>query len=965
MFHNMITRARDVWYSSSECTVSEIIDYMHTNNKLRDAQEEAIKTYLYLKIACNNKPLWELFSEGFFNTLNIDELEVSASVRKKFASIPGAQALFEYATLKNDCGEIFSEKLTTEIKISHDEIDYQKVFKDIFYNVSYPDYIFSLPMGAGKTFLMAAFIYLDLYFALNEPDNPVFAHNFIIFAPSGLKSSVVPSLKTIQRFDPTWVLPEPSASKIKKLIKFEILDQSKSEQKSNRTKNPNAQKISNYQPLDDLIGLVAVTNAEKVILDRIELSRNGQSTVLEMSNDEKDRRANELRNLIGKIPKLSIFIDEVHHASTDEIKLRAIVNKWSKNDSIISSVIGFSGTPYLQGANPVSITEKFAVKNIEISNVVYYYPLIKGIDNFLKRPKVMISNEHDSIEIITRGINDFLKQYKDKNYQGGLGAKLAIYCGKGSYGSAIDYLEEVVYPQVASLVSEHGMNPNETILKFHQGNKTHPISSESKLYFESLDKTFSKVRIILLVHIGKEGWDCRSLTGVILSQKGACPTNMVLQTSCRCLRQVEKGAHETALIWLNEANAKTLNSQLEQQQHISIKEFQDGMVRNTAEIERYSRIEQLKLPKVDFYQLKINYCNVVIDKGSNPAEKIENSITEECQNTVVIKEQTFENRVYSSLNSQNAIPTKPADYNIWLYSISKESFGKITVPQLHNYENILRKIFLEVTINVDGGLWFSSAYHLPIINANIRKAFYEKRELMTKEEIIPENADLLKIENLASPVFTDMPCDYYPNQSEVKKILKSDRGELTLDKKTIDAIKMLEEIGQKQKAKEIENECKVDQNSERTFHYLPYKTDSKFEQKFLQEILAVAEGKKLGIEVYYNGDSYLTDFRIKCYRGETGKWRYVGMYTPDFLIIKRKDGRIFKAIIVETKGFYLANDEKFRARKKFVESEFIKQNNERYGYNRFEFLYLQDDLPEDKRIVKTIEAIRTFFREEY
>lgn len=26
-------------------------------------------------------------------------------------------------------------------------------------------------MGAGKTFLMSAFIYLDLYFAMNEPYN--------------------------------------------------------------------------------------------------------------------------------------------------------------------------------------------------------------------------------------------------------------------------------------------------------------------------------------------------------------------------------------------------------------------------------------------------------------------------------------------------------------------------------------------------------------------------------------------------------------------------------------------------------------------------------------------------------------------------------------------------------------------------------------------------------------------------
>lgn len=89
---------------------------------------------------------------------------------------------------------------------------------------------------------MAVFIYLDLYFAWNEPLNLSFAHNFIIFVPSWLKSSVVPSL--------------------------------------------------------------SITS-------------------------------------IGKLPPLSIFIDEVHHAVKDEIKLRAVVNKWAKNNTI-NSVIGFS-----------------------------------------------------------------------------------------------------------------------------------------------------------------------------------------------------------------------------------------------------------------------------------------------------------------------------------------------------------------------------------------------------------------------------------------------------------------------------------------------------------------------------------------------------------------------------------------------------------------------------------------------
>ena len=124
-------------------------------------------------------------------------------------------------------------------------------------------------MGAGKTYLMAAFIYLDLYFAMNEPNNKAFAHNYIIFAPSGLKSSVVPSLKTIQRFNPAWIIPEPAASEIKRIISFEVLDQNKTAKKSTKTNNPNVQKIANHQPLSELFGLVAVTNAEKVILDRI------------------------------------------------------------------------------------------------------------------------------------------------------------------------------------------------------------------------------------------------------------------------------------------------------------------------------------------------------------------------------------------------------------------------------------------------------------------------------------------------------------------------------------------------------------------------------------------------------------------------------------------------------------------------------------------------------------------------
>lgn len=246
--------------------------------------------------------------------------------------------------------------------------------------------------------------------------------------------------------------------------------------------------------------------------------------MFEESDDEKDRQANELRNLIGKLPSLSIFIDEVHHAVSDEIKLRAVVSKWAANHTV-NSVIGFSGTPYLEKSEKIKVTDNLSVGTSEITNIVYYYPLIDGVGNFLKRPIVKIAEIADSSRIIENGVRLFFDTYQSTVYDGGLSAKLGIYCG------TIEKLEEVVYPLVARIIAEYGIT-GDTILKFHKGNKQYPQPADSQMQFDILDKSISKIRVVLLVQIGKEGWDCKSLTGIILSQEGDCPKNMVLQTSC-------------------------------------------------------------------------------------------------------------------------------------------------------------------------------------------------------------------------------------------------------------------------------------------------------------------------------------------------------------------------------------------------------------------------------------------------
>lgn len=232
----------------------------------------------------------------------------------------------------------------------------------------------------------------------------------------------------------------------------------------------------------------------------------------------------------------------------------------------VNSVIGFSGTPYLDKVEKIKVVDSLSIGTAEITNIVYYYPLIDGVGNFLKRPVVKIADIADSSLIIEKGVREFLDTYKDTVYADGLTAKLGIYCG------TIEKLEETVYPQVSRIVAEYGLG-TDVILKFHKGNKQYKMSADSQMQFDILDKSISKIRIVLLVQIGKEGWDCRSLTGIILSQEGDCPTKMVLQTSCRCLRQVIKNGQETALIYLNESNAEKLNMQLERQHHISLKEF--------------------------------------------------------------------------------------------------------------------------------------------------------------------------------------------------------------------------------------------------------------------------------------------------------------------------------------------------------------------------------------------------------
>ncbi|NBB23299.1 DEAD/DEAH box helicase family protein [Runella sp. CRIBMP] len=968
MLHQIIFQKKKEWLKSNDCGVKDLVQYIRTKGELRDTQTEAIETYLFLKIKGQNKPLWQLFTEGFFSEpVDLEQLPLSTKVRNYLNSNDIAKALYSFSIQKIDRnGTLQLPEVKKAIELHPEDIDYAQVIKDFFYGVDYTDYLFSLPMGAGKTFLMAAFIYLDLYFAQNEPQNPHFAHNFLILIPSGLKTSIIPSLKSIERFDPAWVIPEPAASNLKRLIRFEVLDQPKTAKKSNKVQNPNAQKVNQYVNTPDLMGLILVVNAEKIILDRLEIKN--QLEVIERTEDEKDKSANELRNLIGRIPNLSIHIDEVHHAASDDIKLRQVVAKWNRNGTV-TSVLGYSGTPYLPTPERINVGGGLQIRFSQITNTVYYYRLVTAIQRFLKKPDIKIGGgRQQPLQILDEGVKMFYEQYGQKVYANGTTAKLAIYC------SSIPRLETVIYPY---LVWTLGI-PQSEILKYHGGNKEFKIEQGAELDYLSLDLPISKKKIVLLVQIGKEGWDCRSLTGVILAQTGDCPKNMVLQTACRCLRQVDKNAKETALIWLNQENATTLNEQLREEQQTSIQEINSLGKQSTKAVmvERSSRLNHLNLPKVDFYQLQVKYNTVVEEKSRD----VKVSLTDIYQNLENWKSSTFtetatildDGNTYHIETQSKTFLTETgqfsAHFQTWLLEIVKGSCNTLQVNDLTPFKSDLLSIFEKITYLKYGQRFFNELYPIGKINAQIRLVFAPKRTLQTDIETIEKEVELLLIDKLRAVEKNDK---LYPDESITQKIKDFDEKNTDpaqLERQVAEMNAKIKEMMVQMGNADLFSMAQIPQNESlplpvkvknRTFHYLPYNFEqSGFEKLFLERTLQMSSFQDKPIEIYYNGERGLTRFEIECYEQLPDTWKRLGYYTPDFLILRRKsDQSIEKVLIVETKGEGYKTA--FEAKKRFMNNHFVRENNQKFGYERFDFLYLQDD---DRQYEdKLNQKLNTFF----
>jgi hypothetical protein len=90
------------------------------------------------------------------------------------------------------------------------------------YREDYPNYIYALTMGLGKTILMGTCIFYEFLLAKKYPRDKRFCHNALVFAPD---KTVLQSLREIMTFDKTKVVPPEYARVLDSNIKFHFLDE--------------------------------------------------------------------------------------------------------------------------------------------------------------------------------------------------------------------------------------------------------------------------------------------------------------------------------------------------------------------------------------------------------------------------------------------------------------------------------------------------------------------------------------------------------------------------------------------------------------------------------------------------------------------------------------------------------------------------------------------------------------------
>ena len=898
---------------NNQSVIGKLITYMEKKGKLREPQLKAIEVYLWLKFVGNNQKLSNIIIKGLlFDKQKLEDYEYSFIFGNKY-HLHFLNQFFEDNNLKNIQKKLHHYK-------NDKNTDWNTFLEELLHNFKYPNYLYSLPMGAGKTYLIACFIYLDLYFAKINKKDKRFAHNFVVFAPHASKTAILPSLQTIKNFNPDWILPENETKELKQLIHIEVLDSLSSKRKDKlQGNNPNLEKVNRLTQTNNF-GLVFITNAEKVVLERYDdkdrvFVKTGQKYIGQKDENEI-KKTNELREKLSQIPNLSVILDEVHHVykgdGKKEKKLREAVNILNQNNNIVN-VLGMSGTPFVKTKVKVGDDE---IKLNQIQDIVYNYSLATGIGRFLKIPDVVKVEDVKESTFLTQALDRFFKDF-DITYPEGSLSKVAFFCPN------IKTLNEEILPVIKDWYNKNRPEQEHEIFRYYskvdKKNKAYELPKENLTIFNNLDKPYNKKRIILLVAVGTEGWDCHSLTSVVLPRK-TTTKNFVLQTTARCLREVENAKDEKALIYLGAGNYETLDKELKENYKLTINDL-----KVTGENEVPVVVRKPKLGKISYKQINYKF-EIKTIKGTTDYKtqllnfnfsKFKNKYKYSAKKTKgLISDTGMKSEVSEKLEQYVLTQYK---FNSFIYDLAKALYYRYNeIELLNNYKVELENIHKIIIEN------FNWIINNPLIELK-DVLFFVASHFAYQIEYNTET-----IEDLNTIELLEWKLPSFINYAGNKFIPKIDKHDL----RHVRTPSRLEQYWEDN----IEDYGNPDPQ-DLSFNYIPYRFDSDFEFEAIIQMLKLKELENL--EVYFNGIKHenLNSFFIQT---------PIGRYTPDFLIIKRKEnkynfqknnkqdknsGAIKKILIIETKGRPYYSDE-FQQKEKFVKDVFVKHNPD-FNYARF------------------------------
>ena len=509
---------------------------------LRQPQFEALEVYVFLKEFLGNAKVEEIFRDWYEKK--------GRFANRAEGGIQGEQRQ----------GDIF-DALTQD--------QYKAMFAAMRKNSrAYPNYIFALTMGTGKTILMATCIFYEFLLGNKFGKDTKYCLNALVFAPD---KTVLQSLREIESFDKSRVIPPEYANFINANLKFHYLEEAG----------------TSLDTLDKSRFNIIVSNTQKIILKRKNKEKTASEKLFGLTGDafkrtdvyaeaadlydfdqpedEADLTTNQRFEKLRRLEQLGIYVDEAHHAfgkalakdmgigaKETDTSLRTTIDMLAaslrQSGTRVVACYNYTGTPY--------------VGQEVLPEVVYAYGLREAIEKgFLKLVDLVSYQNTRNSEFVDLAVSHFLKETQGLRPEGML-PKLAFFA------ATVEELINELKPAVEKALSKHGIPLSSILVNVGDTKLT---SNDDIREFNRLDTVTSDKQFILLVNKGREGWNCRSLFGVAMFREPKS-TVFVLQATMRCLRSIGEVQH-TGNVYLSEDNLIILDNELQQNFRISADEI--------------------------------------------------------------------------------------------------------------------------------------------------------------------------------------------------------------------------------------------------------------------------------------------------------------------------------------------------------------------------------------------------------